>query len=89
MSNKLKAIETMSAPQDYKGNGKHNWESVIDINNVVDLGGTNTYENTMRLRVPGGWLYRTESVNAMDDVINDRVINVTFVPMPATLDKFI
>jgi hypothetical protein len=32
--------------QEYRGNGKHEWES-------VDKSGY-----TQRLRVPGGWLYR-------------------------------
>ena len=31
--------------QEYKGNGKHDWEEVGD-------------SNVRRLRVPGGWLYR-------------------------------
>jgi hypothetical protein len=30
-------------PQEYRGNGKHEWEDVTD--------------GTRRLRVPGGWLY--------------------------------
>lgn len=36
--------------QEYKGNGKHRWESVVEEEDgTVD---------TERLRVPGGWLYR-------------------------------
>jgi hypothetical protein len=42
--------------QEYKGNGKHVWEDVI-------IG------DTVRLRVPGGWLYYT-------------VGTTTFVPVP-------
>lgn len=34
-------------PQEYKGNGKHEWENVTPI--------------TFRLRVPGGWLYSQEN----------------------------
>ncbi len=33
-------------PQEYKGNGKHDWEDVTN--------------DTQRLRVPGGWLYGDE-----------------------------
>ncbi len=33
--------------QEYKGNGKHSWEMVVD--------------NTYRLRVPGGWLYAEDT----------------------------
>jgi hypothetical protein len=32
--------------QEYKGNGKHSWETVVDT--------------VSRLRVPGGWLYRDD-----------------------------
>jgi hypothetical protein len=45
--------------QEYKGNGKHGWETVTS--------------DTMRLRVPGGWLYSFET---------DSAHGVTFVPMP-------
>jgi hypothetical protein len=48
--------------QEYKGNGKHAWEKVT--------GGT------MRLRVPGGWLYGEYSSRV------DRVMTSTFVPVP-------
>jgi hypothetical protein len=34
--------------QEYKGNGKHQWEEVTSDGSW----------NTQRLRVPGGWLYR-------------------------------
>lgn len=49
-------------PQEYKGNGKHKWETVTG--------------ETMRLRVPGGWLYGEYSRRI------DRVVNSTFVPVP-------
>ena len=48
--------------QEYKGNGKHNWERVVG--------------DTMRLRVPGGWLYGQYSSRI------DRVVQTTFVPVP-------
>jgi hypothetical protein len=48
--------------QEYKGNGKHNWEKVTG--------------DTMRLRVPGGWLYGIYS-----DRIH-RVVQTQFVPVP-------
>jgi hypothetical protein len=48
--------------QEYKGNGKHAWEKVTG--------------ETMRLRVPGGWLYGEYSRRI------DRVVNSTFVPVP-------
>lgn len=38
--------------QKYKGNGKHNWETVAK--------NEHGYASAERLRVPGGWLYRTE-----------------------------
>lgn len=47
--------------QEYKGNGKHAWENVTG--------------NTVRLRVPGGWLYgKTMSGHVL--------ANTTFVPVP-------
>jgi hypothetical protein len=45
-------------PQEYRGNGRHTWEG-------VGAG------KTMRLRVPGGWLYR-----------DGGDASSTFVPMP-------
>jgi hypothetical protein len=41
--------------QEYKGNGKHQWEDVASF--------------TKRLRVPGGWLYRSDG-------------SLAFVPVP-------
>lgn len=63
-----------SAPkgeQAYKGNGKHVWEPVIG-----DYAGGNTA--THRLRVPGGWLYRTSQTYGQQ---NGQTVT-TFVPMP-------
>jgi hypothetical protein len=48
-------------PQEYKGNGKHEWEQVTGCN--------------WRLRVPGGWLYRTHA----------GADSTTFVPTPAAV----
>ncbi len=44
-------------PQEYLGNGNHAWEYVADA--------------TYRLRVPGGWLYR-----------DDTLPGIAFVPVP-------
>lgn len=54
--------------QAYRGNGKHGWETVT--------GGTE------RLRVPGGWLYRTTATKL--NVIGKEDVSVTtaFVPVP-------
>jgi hypothetical protein len=49
------------APQAYRGNGNHAWERVTD--------------NTTRLRVPGGWLYRTYATTGG--------YAMAFVPTPA------
>jgi hypothetical protein len=43
-------------PQEYKGNGNHEWERVAT--------------NVMRLRVPGGWVYK------------DLGAGIVFVPTP-------
>jgi len=53
--------------QAYKGNGNHEWETVLDegIDDEGDL-----YDGMERLRVPGGWLYRSCGASAM-----------TFVPL--------
>ena len=40
--------KTTTSKQTYRGNGKHNFEMVVE----------NGYGDVMRLRVPGGWLYR-------------------------------
>lgn len=50
--------------QAYRGNGKHMWERVTD--------------GTARLRVPGGWLYKT--IDTAGKLLITRA--VTFVPMP-------
>lgn len=48
--------------QEYRGNGKHEWETVVG--------------NTVRLRVPGGWLYsKTFGGSQVSS-------NTTFVPVP-------
>lgn len=52
--------------QEYKGNGKHEWEFVIDCDETETV--------TERLRVPGGWLYR--------DRTDDETGAATFVPVP-------
>jgi hypothetical protein len=53
-------------PQEYKGNGKHEWEFVTDD---FDTGVVTT-----RLRVPGGWLYR--------DYGDTDTSHPVFVPVP-------
>lgn len=47
--------------QEYKGNGKHNWEKVVG--------------DCLRLRVPGGWLYGQYS-NRISRVINTTFVPV-------------
>jgi hypothetical protein len=58
--------KTPKGPQAYKGNEKHEWE-VVACDDILEFG-------TYRLRVPGGWLYGTSTVDGMD--------TVTFVPLP-------
>lgn len=58
--------------QEYKGNGKHDWETVQS--NDVAL--------THRLRVPGGWLYRTTTAVHEQDFV---AVNTTFVPAPEVI----
>lgn len=61
-----------NGPQAYKGNGKHKWELVTED----PKGAGHTY----RLRVPGGFLYRTVSV---DQLVDEPVAQSTvFVPLP-------
>ena len=60
--------------QEYKGNGNHKWEEVS-----VDAKGAG---HTYRLRVPGGWLYRTVST---DDRGYTDAQSSCFVPMPDTV----
>jgi len=67
--------------QEYRGNGAHQWEVVdTDINEEQRRG-----DQTMRLRVPGGWLYR----NAVSVGLSDGGVimnhNTVFVPMPAVV----
>lgn len=60
-----KVVEKKKPSQEYKGNGKHKWEAVVFDGEDFEVC------NTMRLRVPGGWLYKNDYASAM-----------TFVPMP-------
>lgn len=53
--------------QEYKGNGNHKWET-------ASVG----FVSTMRLRVPGGWLYRYGSGLSTDGTVSAMV----FVPVP-------
>lgn len=57
---KVVAKKRPHGKQEYKGNGKHSWEAVT--------------EGTERLRVPGGWLYRSNNIDFLGDA--------TFVPVP-------
>lgn len=52
--------------QEYKGNGKHKWEPV-ERDGIADT-------TTVRLRVPGGWLYRV--------TCGTYTKAMTFVPVP-------
>lgn len=56
--------KTAKPSQAYKGNGNHAWESVVDV------GYDRMRPCTIRLRVPGGYLYRVFGSGT------------TFVPMP-------
>lgn len=70
------AAKRPAAPQTYKGNGHHVWEPVCAETR------SSATDNTYRLRVPGGWLYRT-SINFLD--ANEHFawqMNTVFVPMP-------
>lgn len=57
--------------QEYNGNGNHKWEPVV----------TTYTTGTFRLRVPGGWLYRSAVDIGRDTVLATE----TFVPMPAVV----
>lgn len=60
------------AGQAYLGNGKHTYEHVYATDDsVVD-----------RLRVPGGWLYRTVTDVEFFGEDTGSTVNVVFVPMP-------
>lgn len=74
-----KPAKTRSAPngaQAYKGNGKHKWELVSSDEKE--------YGHTYRLRVPGGWLYRT--VTTLPSLVGDEAepiaVAQSFVPVP-------
>jgi hypothetical protein len=72
------AVPTKRRPhgaQEYKGNGNHKWEEV-----TVDAKGAG---HTYRLRVVGGWLYRT--VSAAPIAGSAPSVSVVFVPMPDTV----
>lgn len=58
--------------QEYRGNGNHEWETVA----VAEL----TFVD--RLRVPGGWLYRTTTDNRTINTSISGGSAVVFVPMP-------
>lgn len=55
--------KTPNGPQRYTGSGSHCWENVLSAEEVGRA------DEVTRLRVPGGWIYRT-------------AVGVTFVPMP-------
>jgi hypothetical protein len=63
-------------PQDYRGNGGHDWELVI-----YRSGGDQIIDDTSRLRVPGGWLYRNWAVGLVNGK-DKGFVTMTFVPMP-------
>jgi hypothetical protein len=56
-------------PQEYKGNGNHEWEFVV-YSDEMDT-------TTERLRVPGGWIYR--------DRTDAETGAGVFVPVPETV----
>lgn len=61
--------------QAYRGNGTHDWETVVDQKRSSGGYGSG---HTFRLRVPSGWLYSV--VNAMGESPN-----TVFVPLPAVV----
>ncbi len=68
---------TPKGAQAYKGNGKHKWELV-----TADAKGAG---HTYRLRVPGGWLYRTvSSFKPFDGETEGDIAaqSTVFVPVP-------
>jgi hypothetical protein len=72
----------MAKQQTYKGNGNHGWEPVCS-DSEADKGFAAS-DITDRLRVPGGWLYRTNQTLIIGD--QQSVANaLVFVPLPAVL----
>lgn len=65
----------MAKKQSYEGNGKHGWEHVVTVDNRP-----RSYDETTRLRVPGGWLYAN---TVQRGVVT--ATTMTFVPLPAVL----
>lgn len=61
----------MAAKEAYRGNGKHDWEFVVECYDEDD---NEENGHVMRLRVPGGWLYNVTNAHAQ--------ANTVFVPMP-------
>lgn len=69
-------VATMKKPsQAYRGNGAHDWETVVNQKRAHDDYGSG---HTFRLRVPSGWLYSV--VNA-----DGESPNTVFVPLPAVV----
>ena len=70
-----------NAPQAYKGNGEHTWETVAG-HTWVDWN-----DATQRLRVPGGWLYRNVIIVNSTKFRSKQltVQSMTFVPTPVHL----
>ncbi|MFN4278327.1 MAG: hypothetical protein ACK4FJ_18695 [Ferrovibrio sp.] len=65
--------------QTYLGNGNHQWEPVAHFEPPFGNAG----DSTARLRVPGGWLYRTVVMQDGEVVASDSV----FVPLPSIVGK--
>lgn len=61
--------KTAKPSQAYKGNGEHNWEGVCGDQQYSDR----RRPSMMRLRVPGGYLYRAITGG------------MVFVPMPGVV----
>lgn len=55
----LEANEAQYPDQRYRGNGKHNWEAVVQAREGHPVS---------RLRVPSGWLYRDDKTGHMQFV---------------------
>lgn len=65
--------------QEYRGNGHHEWEPVTSL--MHELG----VHQTLRLRVPGGWLYQSSIYMNLPQTEEHFTCDTVFVPMPAVV----
>jgi len=63
---------------------KPKWELVVDVEiTAFSPGDPKGYEATLRLLVPGGWLYKTQLATANENLVQSMV----FVPNPSIAPK--